>query len=71
MQKDAERLVEQERKQVHLDLVNETVELAVHEAAQLLAKSVTADDHARLANDLLAELSRRPASRAARPGGAA
>lgn len=60
MKRDADRLVEQERKQVHLDLLNETVEAAVQEAAQILAKSVTADDHVRLAEDLLAELARRP-----------
>lgn len=60
MKRDADRLVEQERKQVHLDILNETVDLAVHEAAKLLEKSVTADDHARLAQDLLAELARRP-----------
>ena len=73
MKRDAERLVEQERKQVQLDLLKETVDLAVREAAQLLEKSVTADDHARLAQDLLAELARRPAagkSRATGTGGA-
>jgi F-type H+-transporting ATPase subunit b len=72
MTRDAERLVEQERKQLHLDLMNETIELAVVEASQILAKSVTADDHARLAHDLLAELARRPAatSTAASGGGA-
>jgi F-type H+-transporting ATPase subunit b len=71
MKTDADRLVVQERKQVHQDLVKETVDLAVHEAAQLLEKSVTAEDHARLAQDLLTELSRRPAARSARSGGAA
>ena len=62
MKRDADRLVEQESKQVHLDLLNETVDLAVQEASQILAKSVTADDHARLAQDLLAELATRPAA---------
>lgn len=62
MKRDADRLVEQERKQVHLDILGETVDLAAHEAAKLLEKSVTADDHARLAQDLLAELGRRPAA---------
>ena len=62
MKRDADRLVEQERKQIHLDILNETVDLAVQEAAKLLEKSVTADDHARLAQDLLAELGRRPAA---------
>lgn len=68
MKRDADRLVEQERKQVQLDLLNETVERAVQEASRILAKSVTADDHARLADDLLAELARRPgAARKAPP----
>jgi F0F1-type ATP synthase membrane subunit b/b' len=72
MKRDAERLVEQERKQVHANLLHETVDLAVAEAAQLLEKSVTADDHARLAQDLLAELARRPAAKASgTTGGAA
>ncbi|AKU94058.1 ATP synthase F0 sector subunit b [Labilithrix luteola] len=63
MKRDAERLVEQERRQLQQDLTVETVELAVAEANKILERSVTADDHARLANDLLAELSRRPAAR--------
>jgi F-type H+-transporting ATPase subunit b len=62
MKRDADRLVEQERKAVHAQLVAETVELATREAATLLQKSVTADDHARLAQDLLLELARRPAA---------
>lgn len=68
MKRDAERLVEQERKQLVVDLQRETVDLAVSEAAKLLEKSVTADDHTRLANDLLAELSARPASRVSAGG---
>jgi F-type H+-transporting ATPase subunit b len=78
MRRDADRLVEQERKQMQIDLHRETVDLAVREAAQILEKSVTADDHARLAQDLLSELSSRPGARDAsaarggsvRPGGA-
>jgi F-type H+-transporting ATPase subunit b len=65
MKRDAERLVQQERKQIRQDLLVETVELSVVEAAQILEKTVTADDHARLAQDLLAELSRRPSAKAA------
>ena len=64
MKRDAERLVEQERKAVHQSLIEETIELATREATQLLQKAVTADDHARLAQDLLLELARRPAARA-------
>lgn len=68
MKRDAERLVDQERKQLLVDLQRETVDLAVAEAAKLLEKTVTPQDHARLADELLAELARRPAARAA--GGA-
>ena len=64
MKRDADRLVEQERKQVHQDLLTETVDLAVRDAATLLEKSVTSDDHVRLAQDLLAELGRRPGAKA-------
>lgn len=62
MKRDAERLIEQERKQVAHDLLLETVELSLKEAEEVLRKSVTADDHARLAQDLLAELSKAPAA---------
>ncbi len=72
MRRDAERLVEQERKQVQQDLLVETIDLAVQEASGLLEKSVSADDHARLAQDLLTELSKRPsAQRAHSPAGGA
>ena len=67
MKREAIRLVEQERSAVHAQLLAETIELASREAAELLKKSVTADDHARLAQDLLLELARRPAARAAAP----
>lgn len=71
MRRDADRLVEQERKQVQQDLLIETIDLAVQEASGLLEKSVSADDHARLAQDLLSELSKRPsAPRSAATGGA-
>jgi F-type H+-transporting ATPase subunit b len=60
MKRDADRLVEQERKAVHQSILEETIELATREAAQMLQKAVTADDHARLAQDLLVELARRP-----------
>jgi F-type H+-transporting ATPase subunit b len=68
MKRDADRLVEQERKQVQHDLLKETIELAVREATKTLEKTVTAEDHARLADDLLKELSAKPAATA---GGAA
>jgi len=67
MKREADRLVDQERSAVHAQLLAETIELAGQEAAELLQKSVTADDHARLAQDLLLELARRPAARTAAP----
>lgn len=70
MKRDAEKLVDQERRGVQVDLHNETVELALVEAQKVLETAVTADDHARLANDLLAELSRRPALGSRVSGGA-
>lgn len=63
MKRDVERLIEQERKAVQRELLERTVELASDEAARLLEKSVTAEDHARLAQDLLSELARKPAAR--------
>ena len=62
MKRDADRLVEQERKQVQHDLLKETIELAVQEGAKTLEKTVTAEDHARLAEDLLKELAAKPAA---------
>jgi F-type H+-transporting ATPase subunit b len=71
MARDAERLVEQERKQVHQDLLVDTIERAVTAAEKLLERSVTAEDHARLANDLLTELASKPAAARARTTGGA
>lgn len=62
LKRDAERLVDQERKQMHQDLLIETIELAVREAQGALEKTVSAEDHARLAEDLLAELAKKPAA---------
>lgn len=62
MKRDAERLIEQERKQVEHDLLVETIELAVTQAQKVLEKSATPEDHARLANELLAELAKKPAA---------
>lgn len=67
MKREAIRLVDQERSAVHAQLLAETIELASREASELLKKSVTADDHARLAQDLLLELARRPAARTVAP----
>jgi F-type H+-transporting ATPase subunit b len=73
MKRDAERLVEQERKQVAQDLQIETINIAMTHAQKLLERSVTPEDHTRLANELLAELQKKPAatrSIAPRSGGA-
>jgi len=67
MKREADRLVDQERNAVHAQLLAETIELAGREASAILQKSVTADDHARLAQDLLLELARRPAARPTAP----
>lgn len=76
MQRDAERLVEQERGQLQQDLLIETINVAVENAQKMLERSVTPEDHARLANELLAELGRKPAAprkapASIRPGGPA
>lgn len=63
MKRDADRLVEQEQKQIQQDLHRETVERAVTEAIKILEQTVTAEDHARFAQDLLAELSKRPSAK--------
>jgi F-type H+-transporting ATPase subunit b len=60
MRRDADFRVEQEQKQLRLDLTRETVETAVREAEVVLASKVTAEDHTRLANEFLAELSAKP-----------
>jgi F0F1-type ATP synthase membrane subunit b/b' len=62
MKRDAERLVDQERKQVHQDLLIATIERAVSEAEKTLERAVTPEDHARLADDLLRELAAKPAA---------
>lgn len=63
MKRDADHLVVQEQKQVREDLYRETIDLAVGEAGRLLERAATSADHARLADDLLAELARRPSAR--------
>ncbi|MFO0677127.1 MAG: hypothetical protein U0169_11365 [Polyangiaceae bacterium] len=59
IQKDAEFMIEQELKQMRLDLLRETVESAVSAAEDLLKKRVTQSDQERLAEDFLGELSGR------------
>jgi len=61
MQRDAEFLVEQERKQMRLDLTREAIEVAVEAAEALLREKVTQADHERMADEFLAELAQAPA----------
>lgn len=68
--RDAGFLVEQEAKQLRLDLTRETVEKAVTKAAALLSDAVTQADHERLAEEFLAELGSK-AEKAKTTGGAA
>ncbi|MFO0743031.1 MAG: hypothetical protein U0270_44570 [Labilithrix sp.] len=63
MKRDAERLVEQEKKQLRQDLLVETIDRAVVSAQKILEKQATSEDHARLAQELLAELGRMPAAK--------
>ncbi|MBX3206751.1 MAG: hypothetical protein KF764_16900 [Labilithrix sp.] len=71
MKRDAERLIAQEQKQLEHDLLLETIELAVTQAQTVLERSATPEDHARLANELLAELAKKPAApRTAAPSAA-
>ena len=58
MRKDAAFLVEQELKQIRVDLQRETVEAAIATAEELLKKRVTQADQERLAEDYLADLAR-------------
>lgn len=60
MSRDADRLIEQERKQLQQDLLVETIVRSVTEAEKLLQRTATAEDHTRLAEDLLAELAKMP-----------
>jgi F-type H+-transporting ATPase subunit b len=63
MRKDAEFLVEQELKQIRLDLWKDAVDAAVVAAEELLKKRVTPADQERLAEEYLADLGK-PAARA-------
>ena len=70
MKKDAQFLVEQELKQIRVDLQRETVEAAIAAAEELLKKRVTMADQERLAEDYLSDLGGKPArpSMAPKPG---
>ena len=58
IKRDAEFLLEQEGKQVKIDLLRETVEKAARDAEELLKKGVTAEDQERLAQAFLDQLAR-------------
>lgn len=60
MKRDADRLMEQERKAVAHELLLETIDLSMKEAETVLRQSVTPEDHVRLAQDLLSELAKAP-----------
>ncbi len=62
MRKDAVFMVEQEMKQIRLDLWREAVDAAVGAAETLLKNRVTASDQERLAEDYLADLGKHEAA---------
>jgi F-type H+-transporting ATPase subunit b len=62
MKRDAEFLIEQEVKQMRLDLTREAVDVAMTAAEKILAEKVTQQDHERMADEFLAELSKSPAA---------
>jgi len=68
MRKDAEFLVDQEMKQIRLDLWKTTVETAVATAEELLKKRVTPADQERIAEDYLADLGGKKAAPVAGTG---
>ncbi len=66
MEKDAKFLIEQELKQLKVELTREAVESAVTAAEELLRKRITASDQERLAEDYLAQLAaKRPSGKRA------
>jgi F-type H+-transporting ATPase subunit b len=67
LQRDAQFLLEQELKQMKVDLTRETVEIAVAAAEQLLRQRVTQADHDRMAEDFLAQLQAQTKSAISRP----
>ncbi len=56
MLKDAQFMVEQEAKQLRLDLVHETVEAAIQAAEQILVQKVTSSDQDRVAEEFLKQV---------------
>ncbi len=56
LKRDAQFLVEQETKQLQINLLRETIDLSVAAAEDLLKKRLTPADHERLVEDYLADL---------------
>lgn len=71
MGRDAGFLVEQEAKQLKLDLTKDAVEKAIVQAEAMLKQAVTQADHERLAEEFLAELGQKVEKPAVKAGGAA
>jgi F-type H+-transporting ATPase subunit b len=72
MEKEARFLVEQEMKQMRVEIMREAVEMATGAAEELLKKRITAADQERLAEDYLAELTaKRGATPSMAPSGGA
>ena len=68
MEKDAKFLVEQETKQMSVELTRTAVEMAMAAAEEILRKRITPADQERLAEDYLAQISKRPSgAQEARP----
>jgi F-type H+-transporting ATPase subunit b len=67
MERDAKFLVEQELKQMKIELTREAIEMATSAAEELLKKRITAADQERLAEDYLAELMPKRGSESMRP----
>lgn len=59
MRKDADFMLDQEVRQMKIDLVKETVEVAISAAEELLKKRITQADHERLADEFLMQLASR------------
>lgn len=58
IKRDAEFMLDQEKKQTQIDLLRETVEKATKEAEDLLRKNVSTLDQERLAEEFIAQLSK-------------
>jgi len=60
MDRDAKFLVEQETKQMSVELTRAAVEMAMTAAEEILRKRITPADQERLAEDYLSQISKRP-----------